>query len=171
MPEKMIPLTAELVEPDESLPKDLVALRRFAHLMDAAFEIPGTKRRFGLDAAIGLIPGIGDAVGALFSSWIVIGALKHRVPLRYIVRMMMNIAVDVFVGSIPVAGDIFDFLWDENLTNLNLLLKHRNRQRPPRSFRAMAFSISLILLIVLMMILAAAGLLIWLIIQIAEGRG
>ncbi|HXI12773.1 MAG TPA: DUF4112 domain-containing protein [Thermoanaerobaculia bacterium] len=164
-------LTAEIIEPDEALPADLVALRRFAHLMDAAFEIPGTKRRFGLDAAIGLIPGVGDAVGALFSSWIVIGALKHRVPFRHIVRMMANIAVDVFVGAIPLAGDIFDFLWDENLTNLKLLLKHRNRQRPPRSFAAIASSIAVVLLLVLGMIVAAAALFIWLIVQVVEGRG
>ena len=50
------PIIPEVVEPDEKLPRDLVALRKFAYLMDEAVRIPGTGRGIGLDAALGFIP-------------------------------------------------------------------------------------------------------------------
>lgn len=131
-------LIAEVFEPDERLPRDLVALRRFAQLMDAAFRFPGTQRRFGIDALLGLIPGVGDIVGALMSTWIIAGALRHRVPARTVVRMVMNISVDLLFGSIPLAGDVFDFLFEENVINMRLLEKHRDRKRPPRSTASIA---------------------------------
>ncbi|HVE71126.1 MAG TPA: DUF4112 domain-containing protein [Thermoanaerobaculia bacterium] len=147
MPEKVhIP---DVIEPDEKLPRDLLALRRFAYLMDEAFSIPGTPFKVGLDALLGLIPGIGDVIGGVMSTWIVIGALRHRVPGRIIARMLLNIGIDLVVGSVPVAGDVFDFLYEENVTNLRLLEKHRDRRRPPRSYGAIAFVGVLIVLLVL----------------------
>ena len=123
----------DVIEPDEKLPQDLVALRRFAFLMDEAFAIPGTRIRVGIDALLGLIPGIGDIIGGVLSTWIVAGALRHRVPWRVILRMVFNITLDLLLGSVPVAGDVFDFLYEENMKNMRLLEKHRDRRRPPRS--------------------------------------
>ena len=125
---------AEVFEPDESLPGDLRTLRRFAVLLDEAVQIPGTRKRIGLDAAIGLIPGVGDAVGALFSTWILIGALRHRVPPWKVFRMAVNIVIDLVIGLIPIAGDVFDFLFKENVSNVDILIRHRDRTRPPRSY-------------------------------------
>lgn len=131
MPDKVhIP---DVIEPDSALPKDLVALRRFAHMMDEAFVLPGTRIRLGLDAILGLIPGIGDVIGAALSTWIIAGALRHRVPPLVIARMVFNVAVDLLFGAIPVAGDVFDFMYEENMMNMRLLEKHRDRRRPPRS--------------------------------------
>ena len=65
--------------PPSALPKDLVALRRFATLMDEQFQIPGVGTRIGLDALLGFLPGVGDAGGALLSTWIIVGAFRHRV--------------------------------------------------------------------------------------------
>jgi hypothetical protein len=153
MPDKVhIP---DVIEPDEALPRDLVALRRFAYLMDEAFVLPGTKFRLGLDALLGLIPGIGDVIAAVMSSWIIAGALRHRVPARIIARMVLNVAVDLIFGAVPVAGDVFDFLFEENMMNMRLLEKHRDRRRPPRS----ASQIALVLgMIVTFLVLLAIGL-------------
>ena len=148
----------EVIEPDEKLPKDLVALRRFAFLMDEAFTLPGTRIRVGIDALLGLIPGIGDVIGGVMSTWIVAGALRHRVPGRIIMRMILNIAVDLLFGAVPVAGDVFDFLFEENVKNMRLLEKHRDRRRPPRSTAAIAFvAIMVLLLILLLSISIVAG--------------
>ena len=148
MPEEKIHIP-DVIEPDEKLPRDLVALRRFAFLMDEAFTIPGTRLRLGVDALLGLIPGIGDVIGGVLSTWIVAGALRHRVPARIIMRMVVNIAIDLLFGAVPVAGDVFDFLFEENMRNMRLLEKHRDRRRPPRTGGQIAFFIILVIVIVL----------------------
>src|SRR2546421_3129296 len=93
------PLPPGVFEPDENLPADLVALRRFAYLMDEAVPIPGTKKRVGVDAGLSLIPGVGEIIGALLSAWIIVGALRHRVPMMRIVRMVIYILLDMTLGS------------------------------------------------------------------------
>ena len=156
----------EVIEPDEKLPRDLVALRRFAHLMDAAFEVPGTRMRVGLDAVIGLVPGIGDVVGAVMSAWIIVGGVRHRVPARVVLRMILNVAIDLLFGAVPVAGDVFDFLFEENVKNMRLLEKHRDRRRPPRSPSQMAFLaflvIALIFVMALLIVVGVIALAVWL---------
>jgi hypothetical protein len=135
MPKPFIP---EILEPDEKLPPDLVTLRKFAFLMDEAVRIPGTKKRVGLDAGLSLIPGVGEVIGALLSAWIIVGAMRHRVPMPRILRMVVYVLLDMTLGSIPVAGTIFDWLFEENVINLNALILHRDRTRPPRSFGSIA---------------------------------
>ena len=128
----------EVIEPDEKLPQDLVALRKFAFYMDEAFTIPGTRIRVGIDALLGLIPGVGDVIGGVLSTWIVVGALRHRVPVRVIARMILNILIDLLFGAVPVAGDVFDFLYEENMKNMRLLERYRDRRRRPRSAASIA---------------------------------
>lgn len=148
----------EVIEPDEKLPRDLVALRRFAHLMDEAFTIPGTRFHVGLDALLGLIPGIGDIIGGVLSTWIIAGALRHRVPAGIIVRMVWNVVLDLLLGAVPVAGDAFDFLYEENMKNMRLLEKYRDRRQPPRSTAAIGLVISaIVLFVILVSTLIVAG--------------
>lgn len=149
----------EVIEPDEKLPRDLLALRRFARLMDQAFEIPHTGRRFGLDAVLGLIPGVGDTVGALMSTWIIAGALRHRVRPWIIVRMVANVVADLLVGAVPLAGDVFDFLFDSNMRNMRLLETHRDRRRQPRPAWRIALTVAVIAAVI---VLIPLTLLVWL---------
>ncbi|PYQ02090.1 MAG: DUF4112 domain-containing protein [Acidobacteria bacterium] len=146
--------------PAGPLPRDLVALQRFATLMDEQFQIPGLGTRIGLDALLGFVPGIGDAGGALLSSWIILGALRHHVPAIHILRMVLNVALDTMVGAVPVLGDIFDILFKENVDNVALILRYRDPTRPPRSAVGIwlaAASIALFLIALFLATLLAVG--------------
>ena len=157
----------DVIEPDERLPQDLVALRKFALLMDQAFPIPGTNVRVGLDAVIGLIPGIGDVIGGMLSTWIIAGALRHRVPARIIARMVGHVALDLIFGAVPVAGDVFDFFYEENMKNMRLLEKYRDRRHPPRSASQIALVLGLIVaglaVLALSLLAGVVALLFWII--------
>lgn len=111
-----------------SLPADIERrikrLRRLATLMDAVLVIPGTRVRLGWDAAIGLIPGAGDAISAAISSYIVVQAVQLGVPTPVVLRMAFNVAVDFAIGTVPAAGDLFDVLWRANLRNVDLIERH-----------------------------------------------
>jgi hypothetical protein len=140
--------------------------------MDEAFPIPGTKIRVGLDAVVGLIPGIGDLIGGVLSTWIIVGALRHRVRPGIIARMVANIVVDLLFGAVPVAGDVFDFLFEENMKNMRLLELHRDRRRPPRTVAQIGLVATLIIgfivLVALLLVAALAALVLWLIAQRAR---
>lgn len=153
-------MTAEIYEPDESLPRDLVALRQFGRLMDDAFQIPGTNKRVGLDATVGLIPGVGDVITALLSSWILVGALRYRVPPLTIARMIGNILIDILIGLIPIGGDLFDLFFKQNKKNVEMVIRMRNRTKPPLSYGSIAFAFSLLLLFLVFVSLAVIVLLI-----------
>ena len=158
MPEGKVHIP-EVIEPDEKLPADLVALRKFSILMDEAVGVPGTKFRFGLDPLLSLIPGIGDVISALLSAWIVAGALRHRVPMRKICLMVFNILLDMTVGEIPLLGNLFDMAFEENVINMRILMRHRNRQLPPRKLSEVAGTVAVIVLVIIVVgILSVAAL-------------
>ena len=93
-------------------------------MMDQRFAIPGTNFRFGYDALLGLIPGLGDVLGSLISTALVIEALRHKVPWRVIARMLFNIWLDGTLGAVPVIGDAFDLYFMANRKNLAILRKY-----------------------------------------------
>ena len=96
-------------------------LNRLAWLMDNSFRIPGTQMRFGLDGLIGLIPGLGDAIGAIISSHILTQAAQMGAPKSLLLKMAFNIGLDAILGIIPVVGDVSDFIWKANQRNVQLL--------------------------------------------------
>lgn len=96
-------------------------LVRLAKLLDSQFRIPFTKFRFGIDAIIGLIPGVGDLIATALSLIIVFEAHKSGVRPEVLTRMIINVAIDLIVGAIPVAGDIFDAAFKANAMNVKLL--------------------------------------------------
>jgi hypothetical protein len=96
-------------------------------LLDTAIVVPGTNIRFGLDALIGLVPGIGDAISTLLALYIVREARAVGAPRLLIARMLANVALDGVVGAVPVAGDLFDVAFRANRRNVALLRQHLER--------------------------------------------
>ena len=106
------------------MPPQLERLKRLSRVLDSAIGIPGTRYRFGLDAIVGLVPGIGDAIGAVFSIYIVFQAARLGVPKLTLARMIGNVGVDTIVGEIPLLGDLFDVGFKSNIRNLSLIEQH-----------------------------------------------
>lgn len=94
-------------------------IEKLTWLMDNSIPIGG-KYSIGLDPIIGLVPGIGDLIGALVSSFIILQAHRAGVPRATILRMMANVGIDAAVGALPFLGDIFDFAFKANRRNLEL---------------------------------------------------
>lgn len=96
-------------------------MESLAWLLDNSIRIPIIGYRIGLDAILGLIPGIGDATGALMSGYIFLSAIKMKAPLSVLSRMGMNIVVELVVGMIPILGDVFDATFKANARNMDLI--------------------------------------------------
>jgi hypothetical protein len=99
----------------------IARLDALARLLDTAFVLPGTNIRFGVDALIGLVPGIGDAITTAMSLWIVHEAHQLGAPKYVIARMLGNVALDSVVGAVPLIGDAFDVMLRANRRNMRLL--------------------------------------------------
>lgn len=113
-----------IVYSHESHAKTLAHLRQLSYLLDNAFSIPGTPFRVGMDALIGLLPFGGDVVIGIFSVYIVVRAAKLGLPQETLVRMVLNILLDVVIGAVPLLGDLFDATWKCNTRNVALLESH-----------------------------------------------
>jgi hypothetical protein len=100
-----------------------------SRLLDSWFRIPGTSIRFGLDGIIGLVPGIGDILAGLASTIIIIAAWARGAPYVTIARMLVNLALDVIIGTVPFFGDAFDIAWKANRRNYALLTRHLEHPR------------------------------------------
>jgi hypothetical protein len=99
-------------------------LELLAKWTDTVFYIPGLNIRFGLDAIIGLIPGVGDILTSLASLYILSAANRYNVPRITLARMATNILLDTLIGAIPFVGDLFDAYWKSNARNVELLRRH-----------------------------------------------
>jgi hypothetical protein len=99
------------------------SLDQLSWVMDDLIRVPVLGWRFGLDALIGLIPGVGDTATSLVSFYILAAAVRYRVPKITLLRMGLNIGIDYVLGSLPVVGDLFDAWWKSNQMNVELLKK------------------------------------------------
>jgi hypothetical protein len=120
---------ARAADPWRRDPAVINDLEFLASLLDDRFRIPGTNIRFGVDAIIGLVPGVGDAIGATLSSYLIWRAHKLGVSKFTLLRMAGNTLFDTVVGSVPLIGDILDVQFRANRRNLELLRRHLRKNQ------------------------------------------
>jgi hypothetical protein len=138
--------------------------------MDGLFRIPGTGWRVGLDAIVGLIPGVGDFATTAVSLYILAAGVRYRVPKVTLLRMATNIGVDYVLGSIPVVGDIFDAAWKSNQMNVELLRRRASVSAEEAAHgRASDWLFLAVLVLGLLALLAGSiALSLWLLVQFAH---
>jgi hypothetical protein len=131
-----------------------------AALLDDMFRIPGTQIRFGLDALIGWVPGVGDAMTGIASFLIVFASWRRGAKWVTLVRMIANVLLETAIGAIPVAGDVFHVVWKANRRNYRLLL--REREQPGLHVRRDWVFLGVLLLAVILAAAIPIAILIWL---------
>jgi hypothetical protein len=126
-----------------------------AKLLDDSISIPGTPWKIGFDPIVGLIPGIGDLIGAVLSGYIILEAVRAEVPAFTLARMLMNVGIDTLLGAVPGVGDLFDAAWKSNTMNVALMQRHLDAtgSAPPK--RRNVLGLMAIAVIVLVLILGA----------------
>jgi hypothetical protein len=132
-----------------------VLSRRLARVMDDLVTIPGTRFGLGLDALIGLIPGIGDLIGSTLGGAVVFDAVRLRVPIPVLARMGFNLLVDAVLGLVPTIGDLLDVAHRANRKNLHLLeraLVEHPDPRPP----SIGYVLAAVVLVVLPLVIGIA---------------
>jgi len=136
---------------EQTLPqRGMKDMEHLAKLMDAQFRIPGTNFRFGLDALIGLVPGVGDISTFAVSGYMLIIMARNGASGYLLARMVLNVLIDAIIGMIPLLGDIFDIAFKANIRNLRLMQQHYAEGR----HRGSAWKIIIPVLIVLFAIIA-----------------
>ncbi|HEU4821010.1 MAG TPA: DUF4112 domain-containing protein [Qipengyuania sp.] len=124
-----LPLGIEL--PTGRAPADVRRrMEAMERLLERSLTIPGTKVPVGLDSVVGLIPVVGDAIAAALGAYLLWEAKNLGLPKWKLWRMAGNIAFDAAVGAVPVAGDLFDFVFRSNSRNLRIVKRHLDRHHP-----------------------------------------
>ena len=132
---------------------DVERARVLARALDSAVRIPGTNIRFGLDALLGLVPGLGDVAGAAMGGYFVLLGSRLGAPKPVLARMVLNVALDTLAGVVPVLGDLFDVTWKANTRNMALLERYVERPVATRK----SSSALLIVMIGALVLLAIGG--------------
>jgi len=113
---------------------DPAAVRRrieaLEHVLERSFVIPVINRPVGLDAVAGLVPVVGDVVTAAMGAYMVWEASNLGMPKWKLWRMAGNVAFDAALGAVPLAGDLFDFLFRSNTRNLRIVKRHLDKHHP-----------------------------------------
>lgn len=140
--------------------------QQLAELLDSKFRIPGTEIRFGIDPIIGLVPGLGDWLGGLISLYFLVQAavLQARIPV--LLRMLLNILLDLVIGSIPLLGEVFDVGWKANLRNAELL--QDLKRNPDDTTRQSKFVVWFVCIISIVLVFALLYLIGWILISLIQ---
>ena len=144
------------------------SLDQLSHLMDGLFRVPGTGWRVGLDAIVGLIPGVGDFATTAVSFYILAAGVRYRVPKVTLLRMAANVGVDYLLGAVPVVGDLFDAAWKSNQKNVELV-RQRAAVSPEEATRGRASDwlfLGLIIAVLLLLLVGSVVVSLWLLSQL-----
>lgn len=131
MPARALPIDGMFEVIKNAAPSREASLRRMqavANILDSAFVIPGTKQRIGIDAIIGLMPGVGDVLTTILSSYVIWEARNLGVSRVAIARMLANLGIHATIGSIPLIGDLFDAFFRVNQRNMKIIRAHIARE-------------------------------------------
>jgi Domain of unknown function (DUF4112) len=94
------------------------------HWLERAVTIPVIGKRFGLDALIGLVPGVGDLIAGGIGGYILYEAWRLGMPKSTLATMAGRLLMDTGIGSIPLVGDLWDLLYASNSRNLKDVKAH-----------------------------------------------
>lgn len=126
-----------------------------ARIMDNQFKLPGTNFRFGLDPILGLLPVAGDLASFAMSATIILTIARHGASGKLVVLMLINLAIDTVIGSVPILGNIFDFAFKANERNVRLLRRHYEEGKYQGSGKGIFIGAVVAVLVVLMLLLWA----------------
>ena len=159
----MAPLHSPLRDPE------LARLEKLAHWLDDGFHLGGI--RFGWDAIAKLIPVFGDTLSAIVSLYLFQAFRRFNLPSVTQTRMAVNIAVDYFVGMIPLVGTIFDIFWKPNVWNVALLKRHLRATTVAETSRGRRndfLFLATSALIGVLLFVAAAAAMVWLVSRLSH---
>lgn len=134
--------------------------QRLGWLLDESIPLPGGYK-IGLDGFIGLIPGVGDFISGLLSSAIIYKAHQLGVPRMILAKMIINMIIDTVIGAIPIAGDLFDFVWKSNRRNVALLEDYL--QRPNQVYRKSVMQNILFVVVLLGILVLTVAFIVWIV--------
>jgi len=105
-------------------------LDTLARFLDSAVRVPGTNIRFGADALLNLIPGVGTLASKGMSAYLIWEARRLGVPMSTLLRMMGHVGIDFVISAVPLVGWVGDVFYRSNLRNMDLLRKHLDKAHP-----------------------------------------
>lgn len=132
----------------------LAMVDRVTDLLDTKFRIPGSNVRFGADFLMGLVPGFGDAISLAISGLLIATMAKHGASGRLVARMLGNVGLDAVVGTIPLAGNLFDLVFKANTRNVNLMREFYDQGQHRGSAWPMVIAVIAVMTLIFVTILA-----------------
>ncbi|MGI8602433.1 MAG: DUF4112 domain-containing protein [Verrucomicrobiales bacterium] len=164
-----------VIEPDEILPPEKGPRPRargrpapetrglfsaiIARWLDDLLKIPGTNVRFGLDPLLSLIPGLGDAVATGAGAAILFAAVRHRAPVKVLVRMVGNMVANAILNVVPLLGPALSIWYKSNARNNQMLQRHVRGLPPGPASPQSKFVFAAVILIVVAVV--ALNLFLW----------
>jgi len=105
-------------------------LDSLAPFLDSAVHVPGTNVRFGADALLNLIPGIGTLASKGMSAYLIWEAQRLGVPKSTLLRMASNVGVDFVISAVPLVGWVGDVFFRSTLRTMAMLRRPLDQVHP-----------------------------------------